>query len=184
MPNRSVKKIMRAIDKLERTYISGFLASYGYWWRDKPDIRHQLISYKGQDNRLILTFNHELSLLIIDPAKLEMQDDAMIIWQASGLEWHWKGYGEHFSPDNCYHRKYRWMDNQMYFNSDNDTCDYYYAPRPYQPAFEMAWCVPDGPPGQSSAYHRKKGKIRPMNEGYSHYIHRNVGEPYYAVKRD
>jgi hypothetical protein len=136
------------------------MASFGYWWRDHPEV-HQLLSCEYNRQHLLLTFNGDVSLIIKSPRDAEQFDGSLIIWDVESLTWRWKGFGSQYSETNNFYRKYRSIKGNMLVDSrEGENPTWHYAPRAFHPALIIAWDLPVGPPGPFLYRYRDRGKER------------------------
>lgn len=86
----------------------GSLQFFGEWFGRPGDNNHSIAAAAADENRLLLIFDGDETLVVWDPEELELESDQLlVIRSASRVRWEWFSYGEPKTPENWHYIEYR-----------------------------------------------------------------------------
>ncbi len=132
----SATKAYQLIEDLPKEHRGGSLAFFGAWFGGIADNCHFLKRASVNSEELELEFDNGELLKIWNPTKLEVLHDALVIWEADKVEWHWNLYG--ITPSDRHYYRFEKTNAGVV-----ETHSYKYAmvPKEKAPAVEMAWFI-------------------------------------------
>lgn len=125
------RRIDRALPRLK----SGSLQFFGEWFGRPGDNNHSVVAAAADENRLLLMFDGDETLVVWDPEELELESAQLfVIRSASRVRWEWFSYGEPKTADNQHYIEYRNGGNAIHRRADRPASVGPAAANPHQPA--------------------------------------------------
>jgi len=131
---KTAEEIAADIRSLLPDVRGGSLCFFGEWFGRPRDNCHQVTAATAEGDALVVRFNEQERLTVLQPEGVRVSADEFRIENAAGVRWEWCYHGRPQLPENLYSIEYSRKGNRV---EVTDTTDWHHSehhPDPTAPA--------------------------------------------------